>query len=345
MEAWLSKVNRVKKPGVFVDTPHGKVFVHPNKGRRYIKLKDGRLESFPKFLLSLDGVDIPKGTDIHHINEDKLDDRIENYEYSDHHDHARDHLNFKKVKKASPEEYSLDSDFIKNLIVNMSDSEIVLYDWDKLAFGFSNGEVVQFPIDKIWLYHTTDIVDENDSMLDYFKGKKLEELPPAKIMLKDGNFILEDGHHRYAYSKQMGLDYLTAEMDIRDNPFDYLGYYVDDVIRLRNKLQEDGTMEKGQVYSDFLGSDAVKLPFDYSQYGYADEKEFMEGMSGNFGVPMNELILLKRNLGSTYSPERLIEELQEYSINTYKMAKSKKDYLVNYAAFKDIDSFIESFEK
>ena len=98
--SWMSKVLKVTEPGINVETPYGKVFVHPKKGRRYIKKNDGVIESLPRFLLSLNGVDLPKGTDIHHKDENKLNDAIDNYAYDEHHDHAREHMNFNK-KKAS----------------------------------------------------------------------------------------------------------------------------------------------------------------------------------------------------------------------------------------------------
>lgn len=96
--SWMKEVNKVTKPGINVETPYGKVFVHPQKGRRYIKKKDGTIESLPRFLLSLNGVDLPKGQDIHHKDENKLNDSVDNYDYSEHHNHARDHLNFMKKK-------------------------------------------------------------------------------------------------------------------------------------------------------------------------------------------------------------------------------------------------------
>lgn len=96
--SWMNEVNKVTKPGVNVETPYGKVFVHPQKGRRYIKKKDGVIESLPRFLLSLNGINIPKGQDIHHKDENKLNDSIDNYAYDEHHDHAREHLNFTKKK-------------------------------------------------------------------------------------------------------------------------------------------------------------------------------------------------------------------------------------------------------
>lgn len=111
--SWMNEVNKVTKPGVNVETPYGKVFVHPKKGRRYIKKKDGVIESLPRFLLSLNGINLPKGQDIHHKDENKLNDSVDNYDYSEHHDHARDHLNFMKKKASSFDSYHSINDLVR----------------------------------------------------------------------------------------------------------------------------------------------------------------------------------------------------------------------------------------
>ncbi len=118
--SWRQKVLAVTKPGEVVKTPYGGVFVHPNKGRRYIKLTNGTIESYPKFLLKLKGVNVPKGVDVHHKNEDKLDDREDNYEYSEHCEHARNHLNFKKAEfDYSQYGFNTEDEFIRSLSENL----------------------------------------------------------------------------------------------------------------------------------------------------------------------------------------------------------------------------------
>ena len=249
----LDTILKNSKPGVYTETPYGKVFIHPKKGRRYIKKTDGVLESFPKFLLSQNGVDLPKGTDIHHVNENKLDDRIENYDYSDHHDHARNHMNFNKKANSSKsqlhdsedntipipaDDYSLDNPEIIDLANSLSIPELVQYDWDKLAFGVSSGDIIELPLDYISLVYFEDVTEaSNKSGPEYFNYADPNELPPVQIKIQDGIFKLEDGHHRYTYSKNLGRDTIRAEISISDNPFNYLGYQIDDVIRLKQSME------------------------------------------------------------------------------------------------------------
>jgi hypothetical protein len=249
----IDTILKNSKPGVYTETPYGKVFIHPKKGRRYIKKTNGVLESFPKFLLSQNGVDLPKGTDIHHMNENKLDDRIENYDYSDHHDHARNHMNFNKkaeivknqlhdfegnVISIPADDYQLDSPIVIDIANSLSISELVRYDWDKLAFGISSGETIKLPLDYISLVYFEDVTEaSNKSGPEYFNNADPEELPPVQVKIQDGIFKLEDGHHRYIYSKNLGKDTISVTVSIFDNPFNYLGYQMDDVIRLKKSME------------------------------------------------------------------------------------------------------------
>ena len=125
---------------------------------------------------------------------------------------------------------------ISKIVSGLTDSEIVMYDWDKVAFGFSNGEIINLPIDEINIKYT----DMNNvigfSMEKYFKSIPYEDLPPIKISLENGEFWIEDGHHRYGYALELNKGTVPVMVSIKDNPFDYLGVQMDDIFKIRNEM-------------------------------------------------------------------------------------------------------------
>lgn len=134
------------------------------------------------------------------------------------------------------EGWSLKDDAIQKIIASHTIPELIHYDWDRLAFGFSQDDVLVVPIKKI-------IPEPDDmqnvigfSMKQYFKGVDFDELPLIELYYKKGRFIIKDGHHRYGYAKELGLKSVKAIVDIRDNPFDTLGFYVDDLVAEKKKM-------------------------------------------------------------------------------------------------------------
>lgn len=90
---------------------------------------------------------------------------------------------------------------------------------DKIAFGFTSGQIIDIKPKDIKLY-LPDI--ENAEYRFKNEGMKwvmsVDLTEPISISIKqDGKFYLEDGHHRYFCAKKLGKD-LKAEIDIKGNP-------------------------------------------------------------------------------------------------------------------------------
>lgn len=119
-----------------------------------------------------------------------------------------------------------------------SDEDIINYDWDKAALGFSNNTVVKLPIDSINIKYRCDAdsidgVDLN-KYFDY-----ASELPPIEVSFERGKFWLEDGHHRIEYARQLGCDEIAADVTIKDNPFDYVGMQLEDILKLKQQMEDE----------------------------------------------------------------------------------------------------------
>jgi len=131
----------------------------------------------------------------------------------------------------------------KNIIESHSIAELVRYDWDKVAYGFSEGDIIELPLDKIKIQYT-----DMDNVIDYDMGKyfnhiSVSELPPIEVSYDGNNFYLEDGHHRYGYYKELGLNVIPSVIHIKANPFDKLGFYIDDIVNYKNSLSNQHITE------------------------------------------------------------------------------------------------------
>jgi hypothetical protein len=105
-------------------------------------------------------------------------------------------------------------------------------DWDKVVFGVSEGEQVQVELRDL----TPDPMDlENVTGIDlrqYFKGAAPEQLPALDIAIEYGELYLVDGHHRWTYALKLGRKTMQATVGIRDNPLQYLGITMDQLVQL-----------------------------------------------------------------------------------------------------------------
>ena len=128
----------------------------------------------------------------------------------------------------------LDSPEVKQIIAEHTIPQLVNYDWDKVAFGVSSGEVVNVPLKDLRVQYEADMSNTRDiDLKKYFGGKELQSLPPIDASLHNGKLSIEDGHHRYALAKQLGVKVVPVTVELKDNPFKKLGYDIDDVIRAR----------------------------------------------------------------------------------------------------------------
>lgn len=119
-----------------------------------------------------------------------------------------------------------------------TDEDIVNYDWDKAALGFSNDSVILIPIDNIHIKYQCDVDSiEGIDLIKYFNGAN--SLPPIEVSFERGKFWLEDGHHRVEYAKQLGNDEIYAQVTIKDNPFDYVGMQLDDILKLKHQMEDE----------------------------------------------------------------------------------------------------------
>lgn len=99
-------------------------------------------------------------------------------------------------------------------LVNMEIDEL-----DKIAFGYTSGQIIDIKTKDINLY-LPDIENAEYKFkiygMEWVKSVDLSE--PVSLSIKqDGKFYLEDGHHRYFCAKKLGKN-LIAEIDIKGNP-------------------------------------------------------------------------------------------------------------------------------
>ncbi len=125
---------------------------------------------------------------------------------------------------------------IKRIIKDLSVSDIVMYDWDKIVFGFSIDDVIEIPVKDLKVKYKGDMENVlGFSMKDYFDNISYKKLDPIEVSYETGKFYIEDGHHRYGYAKELGLKKVPVEIvDIKDNPILALGYKsIDDIIKMK----------------------------------------------------------------------------------------------------------------
>jgi hypothetical protein len=91
---------------------------------------------------------------------------------------------------------------------------------DRLAFGVNSGDVIPMRPDQIKIKYKGDLENPQDRFrkegMEWARSVDLSE--PVQVSVDDnGNFILEDGHHRYFAAQKTGRT-LTAEIEVKGNP-------------------------------------------------------------------------------------------------------------------------------
>lgn len=124
----------------------------------------------------------------------------------------------------------------ENIIRTHTVPELVHYDWNKIAFGFSDGDILEIPMSRInikWHDDMENVIGYD--MGTYFKNTQYSELPPIDVSFDGKKFYLEDGHHRYGYAHKLGIKRVPVKVDITAKPFVKLGFTIDDVINYKKQ--------------------------------------------------------------------------------------------------------------
>lgn len=95
---------------------------------------------------------------------------------------------------------------------------------DRWAFGFESGTVMEVKLDDIDIVHNDDLenakyqANQASSVKTWARGFVFSADEPVEIRLRDGNLVLEDGHHRYLASQILRRPSIWAVVIIEDNP-------------------------------------------------------------------------------------------------------------------------------
>lgn len=151
-----------------------------------------------------------------------------------------------------------------DIIQSHSISELVNYDWNKIAFGFSNDDVLNIPLSKIKIKWKEDMLNvDGFDMGKYFKDVDYASLPPIEVSYDGKNFYLEDGHHRYGYAKKLNMKSVPAIVEITANPFKKLGFTIDDVVKYKKQTLTEAKSDDEMLMdelSEFVNSGYVPAP-------------------------------------------------------------------------------------
>lgn len=106
-------------------------------------------------------------------------------------------------------------------LASMSDEELFAIPTDvldRVAWGLSDAPPVQVPLSEIIVVHDADL-DNAIYAVSRQPGRWVPFLDePVEIDLKEGRYVLQDGHHRYVTAKNRGDDFLLATVSPKDNP-------------------------------------------------------------------------------------------------------------------------------
>ena len=143
---------------------------------------------------------------------------------------------------------------VQDIIHSHTIPELVRFDWDKLLFGFSSGDVIKVPINKINIKYKDDMKNVvGYNMQKYFKNTPLEKLPPIELSYTNGKYWIEDGHHRYGYAKELGVDTVDAVVEIKDNPYNYTDFDTDILVNAKKQQSlNESARNPGKKLSEHL---------------------------------------------------------------------------------------------
>ena len=105
--------------------------------------------------------------------------------------------------------------------------EFFHYNWDSVAFGFTDDDILTLEPSQIHIVWADDLanakhkIDGASKFGPHFKDA-LDKLPPVEVDYDGKRFTLQDGHHRYYLAKKTGHS-LQAQVTVKANPFLALG--------------------------------------------------------------------------------------------------------------------------
>ena len=112
---------------------------------------------------------------------------------------------------------------------------------DRWAFGLAGGDIVKLDPKDIAIVHTDDL-ENAEYQADRFAGSRLAWAKSVSLtepvivsVTRPGEFILEDGHHRYLAAK-LSKRKLSAEITIKGKPIEWL---LDRAIKTPAKLDRE----------------------------------------------------------------------------------------------------------
>lgn len=105
--------------------------------------------------------------------------------------------------------------------------EFFQYNWDLVAFGFTDDDILTLEPSQIHIVWADDLanakykIDGATKFGPHFKDG-LDKLPPVEVDFDGKRFTLQDGHHRYYLAVKNGQK-LQAQVTVKANPFVALG--------------------------------------------------------------------------------------------------------------------------
>jgi len=101
---------------------------------------------------------------------------------------------------------------------------------DKMAYGFTDDEVVYLNPKQITIAYDTDLAFAKEDMKHFCHhsslsciewAERVDLQDPVEVDLERGKYILRDGHHRYLAAEILEKP-LPAIITIKDNPIDVI---------------------------------------------------------------------------------------------------------------------------
>jgi hypothetical protein len=121
-----------------------------------------------------------------------------------------------------PFPYTMTSDRMDRILDYAFMDDEALYvvdtaDLDRAAFGFTTGDLMRVPLDRIKVQYKMDIeeAERHDYDLDSWRFALSE---PIELKYRNGDFYIEDGHHRFVVAQRLGERDILAVMELDDNP-------------------------------------------------------------------------------------------------------------------------------